>query len=92
MATKHSRDFLRRDNMNRALLIKQIRLKAGLTQKELGEIMNADRTIVTKWEGGQIEFEDSRMFELLHICSKKGLESFNLEQLVIDIMRKRERC
>jgi transcriptional regulator with XRE-family HTH domain len=57
------------------VLLRKIRLEAGLTQAQLAEILNTDQTVISKIESGERRID---VLELREICKATGitLESF----------------
>jgi transcriptional regulator with XRE-family HTH domain len=62
-------------------LLREVRLKAGLTQAQLAERLNTDQTVISKIESGERRID---VLELRDICKAAGitLEAFvrNLEK------------
>lgn len=70
--------------MKRKDLVKTIRTNMSMTQAEFGIIMGVTRTGVTKWETGQRDFDDSRIFELYTVCALLGNDYYSLFEKTID--------
>ncbi len=54
--------------MGRADLIREARLRAGLTQAELAERARRDRSVVARWEQGAVAPSLETLLDLLHAC------------------------
>src|SRR3954468_22675944 len=51
-----------------ARIIREARLRAGLTQAELAERAGRDRTVVARWEQGLVAPSVDTLVELVHAC------------------------
>jgi transcriptional regulator with XRE-family HTH domain len=49
-------------------LIREARLRAGLSQHELAELTGRDRTVSARWEHGHVAPSLETLLELLHAC------------------------
>src|SRR5437764_9410325 len=49
-------------------LIREARLRAGLTQAELAERARRDRSVVARWEQGAVAPSLETLLDLLHAC------------------------
>ena len=54
--------------MRSADLIREARLRAGLTQYELAERSGRDRSVIARWEQGTVAPSNESLIELLHAC------------------------
>jgi transcriptional regulator with XRE-family HTH domain len=54
--------------MRSADLIREARLRAGLSQYELAERTGRDRTVIARWEHGHVAPSLETLLELLHAC------------------------
>src|SRR4051794_37453780 len=54
--------------MRSADLIREARLRAGLSQYELAELTGRDRTVIARWEHGHVAPSLETLLELLHAC------------------------
>lgn len=54
--------------MRSADLIREARLRAGLTQYELAERSGRDRSVIARWEQGTVAPGIESLIELLHAC------------------------
>ena len=54
--------------MRSADLIREARLRAGLTQYELAERSGRDRSVIARWEQGTVSPSIDSLIELLHAC------------------------
>lgn len=54
--------------MRSARIIREARLRAGLTQAELAERAGRDRTVVARWEQGLVAPSVETLVELVHAC------------------------
>jgi len=52
-------------------LLREARLRAGLTQKELGERAGRPQSQIARWESGRVEPSLETLRKLIHAC---GLE------------------
>jgi len=49
-------------------LIREARLRAGLSQYELADLTGRDRTVIARWEHGHVAPSLETLLELLHAC------------------------
>jgi len=49
-------------------LIREARLRAGLTQKELSELTGRERSVIARWEQGAISPPIDSLMEIIHAC------------------------
>lgn len=49
-------------------LIREARLRAGLTQEELGERTGRDRAVIARWEQGAVAPSMETVLELVRAC------------------------
>jgi transcriptional regulator with XRE-family HTH domain len=49
-------------------LIREARLRAGLTQKELSELTGRERSVIARWEQGVISPPVDSLMEIIHAC------------------------
>ena len=49
-------------------LIREARLRAGLTQKELSELTGRERSVIARWEQGVISPPIDSLMEIIHAC------------------------
>ena len=54
--------------MRSAALIREARLRAGLTQAELAERTRRDRSVVARWEQGVVAPSVETLIELVRAC------------------------
>ncbi len=54
--------------MQSADLIREARLRAGLTQYELAELTGRDRTVIARWEQGTVAPSLETLLDLLRAC------------------------
>ena len=54
--------------MRSAALIREARLRAGLTQAELAERTGRDRSVVARWEQGVVAPSVETLIELVRAC------------------------
>jgi transcriptional regulator with XRE-family HTH domain len=54
--------------MGSASLIREARLRAGLTQAELGERTGRDRSVIARWEKGTVAPSVETLVELVRAC------------------------
>lgn len=54
--------------MRSADLIREARLRAGLTQYELAERTNRDRSVIARWEQGTVAPSIETLLELVRAC------------------------
>ena len=51
-----------------AELIREARLRAGLTQKELSELTSRERSVIARWEQGVISPPLDSLMQIIHAC------------------------
>lgn len=49
-------------------LIREARLRAGLTQTELSELTGRERSVIARWEQGAISPPIDSLIEIVHAC------------------------
>ena len=49
-------------------LIREARLRAGLTQAELSELTRRERSVIARWEQGVISPPVDSLMEIIHAC------------------------
>jgi transcriptional regulator with XRE-family HTH domain len=49
-------------------LIREARLRAGLTQKELSELTGRERSVIARWEQGVISPPIDSLMRIIHAC------------------------
>jgi transcriptional regulator with XRE-family HTH domain len=49
-------------------LIREARLRAGLTQKELSELTGRERSVIARWEQGVISPPIDSLIQIIHAC------------------------
>ena len=54
--------------MRSAALIREARLRAGLSQQELAGVSGKDRTVIARWEQGVVAPSIDTLVELLRSC------------------------
>jgi transcriptional regulator with XRE-family HTH domain len=54
--------------MRSAALIREARLRAGLTQYDLAERSGRDRSVIARWEQGTVVPSLETLLHLLHAC------------------------
>ena len=54
--------------MQSADLIREARLRAGLTQYELADLTGRDRTVIARWERGTVAPSLETLLEVLRAC------------------------
>jgi transcriptional regulator with XRE-family HTH domain len=54
--------------MRSADLIREARLRAGLTQYELAELSGRDRSVIARWEQGSVAPSIETLVELVRAC------------------------
>jgi transcriptional regulator with XRE-family HTH domain len=54
--------------MRSADLIREARLRAGLTQYELAELSGRDRSVIARWEQGTVAPSIETLIELVRAC------------------------
>jgi transcriptional regulator with XRE-family HTH domain len=75
--------------MRSADLIREARLRAGLTQYELAERSGRDRSVIARWEQGTVAPSVETLVELVRACGfELPLELVPLEQPASERLRK----
>src|SRR5215207_9842893 len=59
---------MRPDTVRSAVLIREARLRAGLSQQELAAVSGKDRTVIARWEQGLVAPSIDTLVELLRSC------------------------
>jgi transcriptional regulator with XRE-family HTH domain len=59
---------MRPDTVRSAALIREARLRAGLSQQELAAVSGKDRTVVSRWEQGLVAPSIDTLVELVRSC------------------------
>jgi transcriptional regulator with XRE-family HTH domain len=59
---------VRADTVRSAALIREARLRAGLSQQELAVKSGKDRTVIARWEQGVVAPSIDTLVELLRSC------------------------
>jgi transcriptional regulator with XRE-family HTH domain len=59
---------VRADTVRSAALIREARLRAGLSQEELAARSGKDRTVIARWEQGAVAPSLDTLVELLRSC------------------------
>lgn len=59
---------MREDTVRSAALIREARLRAGLSQQELAAQSGKDRTVIARWEQGVVAPSIDTLVELLRSC------------------------
>jgi transcriptional regulator with XRE-family HTH domain len=59
---------VREDTVRSAALIREARLRAGLSQQELAARSGKDRTVIARWEQGVVAPSIDTLVELLRSC------------------------
>lgn len=59
---------MRPDTVRSAVLIREARLRAGLSQQELAEVSGKDRTVIARWEQGLVAPSIDTLVELVRSC------------------------
>lgn len=49
-------------------LIREARLRAGLTQKQLSELSGRERSVIARWEQGAISPPIDSLMDIIHAC------------------------
>jgi transcriptional regulator with XRE-family HTH domain len=49
-------------------LIREARLRAGLTQSQLSELTGRERSVIARWEQGVISPPIDSLMEIIHAC------------------------
>ena len=66
-------------------LIREARLRAGLTQKELSELTGRERSVIARWEQGVISPPIYSLMQIIHACG------FDLPLTLIDVDKSADR-
>src|SRR3954449_6507454 len=75
--------------MRSASLIREARLRAGLTQSELAERSGRDRSVIARWEQGGVAPSVETLVELVRACGfDLPLELVPRESLADERLRK----
>ena len=83
--------------MRSADLIREARLRAGLTQYELAERTGRDRSVIARWEQGAVAPSLETLVELVRACGFElpleliPLDKANLERLRKNVLLSPER-
>jgi transcriptional regulator with XRE-family HTH domain len=59
---------VRVDTVRSATLLKEARLRAGLSQQELAEVSGKDRTVIARYEQGVVAPSIDTLVEILRFC------------------------
>ncbi len=59
---------MRPDTVRSAVLIREARLRAGLSQQELATKSGKDRTVIARWEQGLVAPSVDTLVELVRSC------------------------
>lgn len=59
---------MRADTVRSATLLKEARLRAGLSQQELAEVSGKDRTVIARYEQGVVAPSIDTLVEILRFC------------------------
>lgn len=59
---------MRPDTVRSAVLIREARLRAGLSQQELAAVSGKDRTVIARWEQGLVAPSIDTLVELVRAC------------------------
>jgi hypothetical protein len=59
---------MRPDTVRSAVLIREARLRAGLSQQELAAKTGKDRTVIARWEQGLVAPSIDTLVELVRSC------------------------
>ena len=59
---------MRADTVRSATLLKEARLRAGLSQQELAEVSGKDRTVIARYEQGVVAPSIDTLVEILRAC------------------------
>ena len=59
---------MRADTVRSATLLKEARLRAGLSQQELAEVSGKDRTVIARYEQGVVAPSIDTLVEILRSC------------------------
>ena len=66
-------------------LIREARLRAGLTQKELSELTGRERSVIARWEQGVISPPIDSLMQIIHACG------FDLPLTLIEVDKSADR-
>ena len=58
-------------NVNRCIILKNVRLRAGLSQRQLAEKLGVNDTTISAYERGRTKPTIDTIFEILEICQCK---------------------
>jgi transcriptional regulator with XRE-family HTH domain len=59
---------MRPDTVRSAVLIREARLREGLSQQQLADVSGKDRTVIARWEQGLVAPSIDTLVELLRSC------------------------
>ena len=59
---------MRADAVRSATLLREARLRAGLSQQELAEVSSKDRTVIARYEQGVVAPSIDTLVELVRAC------------------------
>jgi transcriptional regulator with XRE-family HTH domain len=59
---------VRADTVRSATLLREARLRAGLSQQELAEVSGKDRTVIARYEQGVVAPSIDTLVEILRAC------------------------
>jgi transcriptional regulator with XRE-family HTH domain len=59
---------MRPETVRSAVLIREARLRAGLSQQELAAVSGKDRTVIARWEQGLVAPSIDTLVELVRAC------------------------
>lgn len=59
---------MRPDTVRSAVLIREARLRAGLSQQQLAEVSGKDRTVIARWEQGIVAPSIDTLVDLVRAC------------------------
>jgi transcriptional regulator with XRE-family HTH domain len=59
---------MRPDTVRSAVLIREARLRAGMSQQELAKVSGKDRTVIARWEQGLVAPSIDTLVELVRAC------------------------
>lgn len=59
---------MRPDTVRSAVLIREARLRAGLSQQELAQVSGKDRTVIARWEQGLVVPSIDTLVDLVRSC------------------------
>src|SRR5919106_1602159 len=68
LIASHAHTTLRIRSMRGGDLIREARLRAGLTQTELSELTGRERSVIARWEQGVISPPVDSLMEIIHAC------------------------